>query len=50
MNMENFLYNAIPGFSYEYVHRGSAVFHHKDKGDRFYVILRGEAGVYVPKS
>lgn len=48
--MAQFLTNAIPGFMYEFFPKGDIVFHYMDKGDKFYLILEGKAGVFVPKS
>ena len=48
--LDQFLQNAIPGFEYEFFQMGKAIFHEGDRGDKFYIIIDGEAAVYAPKS
>jgi len=35
---------------YEFLNAGKAVFHFGDRGDKFYIVLEGQAGVFLPKS
>jgi len=34
---------------YEIFHPGKAIFHIGDKGDKFYIILKGAVDVFVPR-
>ena len=45
----DFILNCSRSFKYEIFPSGSAPFHFGESGDKFYIILKGIANVYVPK-
>lgn len=46
----DYFYAAIPLLKYQRIRKRDFVFHHSDRGGVFYFILKGRAGVLVPKS
>lgn len=39
----------MSSLTYEFYQKGSTVFKYKDFGDKFYIIIGGKAGVWIPK-
>lgn len=46
----NFIRHSSPHFHYEFFSKGSIIFHTGDQADKFFLILKGQAGVFVPQN
>lgn len=46
----NFIRHCSNHFHYELYPQGSIIFHKGDQADKFFLILKGEAGVFVPQN
>lgn len=42
------IYEIIGALHYEFFKEGDYIFHYDDTGDKFYIMLRGEASVLLP--
>jgi len=42
------IYGIITSLHYEFFKEGDYIFHYDDTGDKFYIMLRGEASVLLP--
>lgn len=42
------IYEIICALHYEYFKEGDYIFHYEDIGEKFYIMLRGEASVLLP--
>ncbi|CAD8167082.1 unnamed protein product [Paramecium octaurelia] len=48
-SLRDFIMYAGKALTYEYYKKGSIIFHYGDYGDKFFMILKGNVGVLVPK-
>ena len=46
---EQLMLDTVNSLDYELIKKGDHVFHYGEKGDKFYMILRGSVQIYVPK-
>ncbi|CAD8070709.1 unnamed protein product [Paramecium primaurelia] len=48
-SLRDFIMHAGKALTYEYYKQGQIIFHYGDYGDKFFMILKGNVGVLVPK-
>ena len=46
--LSEFTRTCLESLSYEFIPKETAIFHMGDKGDKFYIILKGSVSICVP--